>query len=119
MGAKSKAKAKAKPAGPKKVTPEPVCLIVQLEIQEDRVDDFLKAMTADMNGSRKEKGCLRFDLLRDPEASNKFVLYEVYKDADAVSSHREEPHFKVWGEFKATGAVKSQTVMKMSGYNYV
>ena len=60
-----------------KIMSDPICLVVSVEIMEDRIDDFLKAIEADAIGSRKESenggGCLRFDVLRDQEQSNKFV----------------------------------------------
>jgi len=131
--AKAKAKAPAKEAEPKakwtKVKaprvrkpfkPEPICLVVQLEIEPERVDEFIGVMTKDLEGSRNEPGCLRFDLLRDQTDKNKFTLFEVYKDADAVAAHREFPHFKLWGDFKQDGnPVKSQVVQKCDGFNYL
>ncbi|CAK0795293.1 unnamed protein product [Prorocentrum cordatum] len=132
--AKTKAKAKAEPKAKaeakwtkvkaprvrKPVKPEPICLVVQLEIEPERVDDFISVMTKDLEGSRTEPGCLRFDLLRDQVDKNKFTLFEVYKDADALAAHREMPHFKLWGEFKQDGnPVKSQLVQKCDGFNYL
>jgi len=116
----AKVKSKPEKAAPKykvKASP-PVCLIVKLHINVDRIDDFVKAAETNMQGSRQEKGCLRFDILRDPEDETKFALFEVYTDSDAVTSHREEEHFKAWGEFMATDPLQGKEVIKMSGYNY-
>ena len=98
--------------------PAPFGLVVTVEIKEDRIDDFLTAMKVDVEGSRTEAGCLRFDLLRDQADPNTFVFYEVYKDADAVAVHKATPHFAVWSEFKATGGVVSQTAMKMDAIDW-
>jgi (4S)-4-hydroxy-5-phosphonooxypentane-2,3-dione isomerase len=57
-------------------------------------------------------GCLRFDVLRDQSNPCIFHFYEVYTDEAASLRHREYPHFKVWSEFKATGAVVSQSVIR-------
>jgi len=56
----------------------PLTLLVTVEIKEDRIDEFLAAMAIDAAGSRTEDGCVRFDLLRDQAASNKFHFVEVY-----------------------------------------
>lgn len=64
-------------------TQYPITLIVDVEIKPDRLDDFLKAITVDTEGSRQEDGCYRFDLLRDGD-SNRFTFYESYKDEDAI-----------------------------------
>mmetsp|Transcript_4961 Transcript_4961/g.7514 ORF Transcript_4961/g.7514 Transcript_4961/m.7514 type:complete len:172 (-) Transcript_4961:156-671(-) len=98
----------------------PVSLVVTVEIEEDRVEEFLKVIEADAIGSRTKEngGCLRFDVLRDLESSNKFTFYEVYKDNDAVAYHKSTDHFKLWTDFKATGAVKSQSVIKAEALFY-
>ena len=75
-------------------------------------------MKIDVEGSRKEEGCLRFDLLRDQSEPNKFVFYEVYKDSDAVAFHKEQPHFKAWSDFKAEGGVLSQISAKMDAIDF-
>ena len=68
----------------------------------------------DAIGSREREngGCLCFDVLRDKTAANKFVFYEVYVDDAAVARHKEMPHFKLWTQFKASGGVVSQSVVK-------
>lgn len=92
----------------------PYTLIVSVEIKEDRVPDFLKVIEEDAVGSRTKEngGCLRFDVIRDKVASNKFTFYEVYKDEAAALRHKEYAHFKIWSDFKATGGVLSQSVVK-------
>merc|ERR1712146_147690 len=100
------------------VKPAPICLVVQVEILETHLEKFLEAITIDCEGSRTEEGCLQFDVLQDQDDKLKFTFYEVYKDAAAVTFHRDQTHFKAWGAFKATGGVKSQTVFKNTGYNY-
>ncbi|CAO3421252.1 putative quinol monooxygenase [Azospirillum endophyticum] len=44
--------------------------------------------------SRAEPGNLRYDLWRDRDDANRFVLDELYADAAAVAAHRETPHFR-------------------------
>mmetsp|Transcript_4328 Transcript_4328/g.5971 ORF Transcript_4328/g.5971 Transcript_4328/m.5971 type:complete len:174 (-) Transcript_4328:510-1031(-) len=91
-----------------------VSLVVHVEIKEDRLEEFLKVIEADAVGSRTKEngGCLRFDVLQDSESKTKFTFYEVYKDNSAVEFHKSTDHYKLWTDFKSTGAVLSQTVMK-------
>jgi len=56
---------------------EPLCLVVSVEISPERIDAFLAVMKIDAEESRKEEGCLRFDVLRDESNPNKFIFYEV------------------------------------------
>ncbi len=48
--------------------------------------------------SRQEPGIARFDFLQQADDPTRFVLYEVYRDADAPARHRETPHYKAWVE---------------------
>lgn len=98
----------------------PLGLVVSVEIKEDRIDDFLKVIEEDAIGSREREngGCLRFDVLRDKSNPNKFVFYEVYLDEAAASRHKETSHFKLWSDFKASGGVISQSVVKADAIFY-
>ena len=55
---------------------EPLVVFVTVKIASERLDAFHKAMAIDVEGSRKEEGCLRFDLLQGDE-ENVFHFYEV------------------------------------------
>ena len=52
-----------------------VAIIVDAEIEPDRVEEFIKVIEADAKGSREEPGCLRFDVLR--ASDTRFFFYEV------------------------------------------
>ena len=99
-------------------TPPPVSIFVKVKIEESRTEDFLKAMAVDVAGSRLEDGCHRFDLLQDHQDPQTFYFYEVYKDAAAIATHKEMPHYKAWADFKAEGGVLSQTVIKADAIDF-
>src|SRR5262249_10300392 len=44
--------------------------------------------------SRKEPGCLMFQLHRHTERPGEFFLYEQYQDEAALEAHRNTTHFK-------------------------
>ena len=46
------------------------------------------------------------------DTSTSYPLSQVYKDADAITFHKEQPHFKVWSDFKASGGVVSSVSSK-------
>ena len=96
----------------------PITLIVNVEIHEDRIKDFLKAITIDAVGSRLEPGCLRFDVLRDQSDPTKFTFFEVYESLEAIEFHRSTSHFKAWSDFKETGGVKAQSVGKCDAIDF-
>jgi autoinducer 2-degrading protein len=72
-------------------------LMVQMEVRPGRRAEFLAGMAANAEASvRDEPGCLRFDVCSVDSDENRFVLYELYTDADAFAAHKAAPHFAQW-----------------------
>ncbi len=72
-------------------------LMVQLEVRPEDRDEFLGAITANAAASvRDEPGCHRFDVTAVDGDENRFVLYELYDDAEAFEAHKRAPHFAAW-----------------------
>jgi quinol monooxygenase YgiN len=72
-------------------------LVVQVEVRPGSREEFLAGMTANAEASvRYEPGCLRFDVCSVEGDENRFVLYELYVDADAFAAHKAAPHFRQW-----------------------
>src|SRR3954467_935739 len=44
--------------------------------------------------TRKESGCLNYDLHSDPEAPEKFLFHENWTSKDALDAHLQSPHIK-------------------------
>lgn len=71
-------------------------LIVNLRVKREKLDAFRTATLENARNSIQEPGIARFDLLQDAEDPTHFVLYEVYRNADAPARHRETEHYKKW-----------------------
>jgi autoinducer 2-degrading protein len=72
-------------------------LIVQMEVRPGRREEFLAGMAANAEASvRDEPGCLRFDVCSVGSDDDRFVLYELYTDAEAFAAHKAAPHFAQW-----------------------
>ena len=72
-------------------------LVVHVEVRPGSREEFLAGMTANAQASvRDEPGCLRFDVCSVDGEQNRFVLYELYTDADAFAAHKQAPHFGEW-----------------------
>ncbi len=99
----------------------PIMVFVTVTIPDDKSDEFLEIMKLDVEGSRNEPGCLRFDLIRGAatDGGRTYHLYEAYASSEAMTAHKEQPHFKAWAAFKfAEGneaVAQSQTVVKGEG----
>ena len=99
---------------------DPITMFVTVTVKPDRVDDFLAAMKTDAEGSRKEAGCRRFDLLKSSETEGVYHFYEAYADAAAATTHKETPHYGAWADFKKSGGIVdgSQVVAKATGVDF-
>ena len=72
-------------------------LMVQLEVRPEDREEFLAAITTNAAASvRDEPGCHRFDVTAVEGDGTRFVLYELYDDADAFEDHKRAPHFAAW-----------------------
>jgi len=58
---------------------------------------FVEATLKNQAGvAANEPNALRFDILQQEEDPTKFVLFEVFKDAEAVAFHRTQKHYLDW-----------------------
>lgn len=72
--------------------------VVYLEVQPEKVNEFIIEALANVNTSRKETGVKQFELIQRVDNPFKFMLYEVYLSQEAAEAHRQTPHFKRWLE---------------------
>lgn len=57
----------------------------------ERVRTYLNEMAI---ATRKEEGNLRYDIYQHLTFPDLFILYEEYKDENALKEHRESEHFE-------------------------
>ena len=70
---------------------------VKVRVRPDQRERFLAAIEVDAIGSeREEPGCLRFNVLKNPEEENTYYFYEVYADQTAFEAHQSTPHYETW-----------------------
>lgn len=67
--------------------------LVEINIKPERVDEFMDVFRANHEGSIKEPGNLRFDVLQDPDIATRFFIYEAYQNDEAVLAHKQTPHY--------------------------
>lgn len=68
--------------------------MVSINVKPGHAEEFLEAFRINYEGTRLEPGNLRFDVLRNPDDENSFVIYEVFKSPDALDEHRKTPHYR-------------------------
>ncbi len=73
-------------------------VVVRVHVTADRVDDFVAATKANHEGTRREPGNLRFDVLRQEDDPCRFTLHEVYRTKEAFADHQKTAHYLAWKE---------------------
>jgi len=71
-------------------------LVVHAQVKPEFVDAFIAATRINAQSSAKEPGVARFDFLQQKDDPTRFVLYEVYRDADAPAAHKQTAHYNEW-----------------------
>ena len=71
---------------------------VTVYVKEAHIDDFIAATVRNHEGSVKEPGNLRFDVLQCRTDPTRFLLYEAYESDEAAKAHKETEHYNTWRE---------------------
>jgi quinol monooxygenase YgiN len=82
--------AKEKVADPTK----PFTLVVALTVKEGQGKQFEELFKPAIAATRKEKGCIAYDLNRDLAEPTKYFVYERWQSVAALAEHLESPHIK-------------------------
>lgn len=69
---------------------------VHVHVKPESVEAFKQATLANARESLKEPGVARFDVVQQQDDSTRFVLVEVYRNANAAAAHKETRHYPVW-----------------------
>jgi autoinducer 2-degrading protein len=72
--------------------------LVHVHVKPERVDEFLAATRRNHEGSVREPGNVRFDVLQSEEDPAHVVLVEMFRDAEAAAAHKVTPHYLAWRE---------------------
>ena len=71
-------------------------VLVYIHIKPESVEAFKEATIENARNSLQEPGIARFDFIQQQDDPTRFVLVEVYKDANAQTSHRGTSHYAKW-----------------------
>ena len=73
-------------------------LVVQVlvHVKVESIDAFRAATVENAGASVREPGVARFDVVQDRADPARFVLIEVYRDAEAPVAHKATAHYAKW-----------------------
>ncbi|MGE3310763.1 MAG: putative quinol monooxygenase [Limisphaerales bacterium] len=69
---------------------------VHVHVRAESVRDFITATLENARNSLREPGIERFEVLQQADEPTRFILIEIYRDADAPAAHKETAHYKAW-----------------------
>jgi (4S)-4-hydroxy-5-phosphonooxypentane-2,3-dione isomerase len=71
-------------------------VLVHVHVKPESLEAFKQATLENARNSLQEPGVARFDVIQKEDDPNRFVLVEVYRDADAPARHKETSHYSKW-----------------------
>ena len=89
--------------------------LVHVRVNAGQVDAFISATQANHEGSIREAGNRRFDVLQQPDDPTRFLLYEAYATAADAAAHKETAHYLTWRETVAEMMAEPRRGEPMNG----
>ena len=77
-----------------KDTGKPFALAIRFKVKEGSAERFEGAFAKAIKETRKEKGCVAYDLNRDTKEVGRYLVYERWKDLAALEAHLASDHTK-------------------------
>jgi len=87
---------------------------VTVHVKPDAAEDFIHATLDNARHTRAEPGNVRFDVARANDDTNRFLLYEVYREADDFAAHQRTDHYLRWRETVADWMARPREGVKHS-----
>ncbi len=85
---------------------------VQVQVKPECVEAFKAATIANAQASVQEPGIARFDVVQQVDDPTRFVLVEVYRNAEAPARHKETAHYATWRDTVAPMMAVPRTSVK-------
>lgn len=71
-------------------------VVVNVHVVADGIEAFELATLENARASLREPGIARFDVIRQQDDPQRYLLIEVYRSADAPAAHKETAHYLRW-----------------------
>ncbi len=70
----------------------------KLKVKKAKVEDAKKGLTHLAKETRKEKGCISYDIHQSRDDDTIFLVYEMWESQGDIDKHFKTPHFVAWME---------------------
>jgi len=91
-------------------------VLVHVHVKPGCVDAFREASLENARNSIQEPGIARFDVLQDNDDPNRFILNEVYRNAEAPAAHKETAHYAAWRDTVADMMAEPRRAVKLTNH---
>ena len=69
---------------------------VHVNVKPECIKAFKSATAENAGKSVEEPGIARFDVIQQQDDAARFILVEVYRDAEAAAAHKSTAHYAKW-----------------------
>jgi autoinducer 2-degrading protein len=73
-----------------------IVMLVHVHVKPEMVEAFKQAALENARQSVQEPGIAQFDVIQQADDPARFLLYEVYRSAEATANHKETAHYLQW-----------------------
>jgi len=73
-------------------------MFVHVHVKSENIQAFQEITLENARNSVLEPGIARFDVIQQVDDPTRFVLIEIYRDAEAPARHKETAHYLAWRE---------------------
>lgn len=87
-------------------------MVVTFTIKDEHMDYVKQQLLNILEPTRKEDGCLLYELHQDLECKNTLIFYEVWASKEDWMAHDQSPHIKTFIS-KTKGLIEKTIVHKL------
>ena len=94
----------------------PIMLVVHVHVRvkHECAGAFAVATLENARQSVCEPGIARFDVVRQADDPERFVLIEAYRTVQAAAAHKETPHYQIWRDTVAPMMAEPRSSVKFA-----
>jgi quinol monooxygenase YgiN len=70
-------------------------IVAKIKSKHDKTNEVLENLSAMIEPTQKEKGCIDYILHQDNEDPSLFLFYENWETSEDLDAHMQSNHFKV------------------------
>ncbi|QZY56191.1 putative quinol monooxygenase [Crassaminicella profunda] len=69
-------------------------VVSKIYVKEDQIDEFVEVFKGMVEPSRKEEGCIQYEMYQDEENPRIFIVLEQWKTKEDFDQHFKTEHFE-------------------------